>query len=151
MTLGRDSGSIGNRIAIHQKSLCLCLHWSMWLTLWDASWFSGVHAVSIALIAVKAADICLKLSVLSPPAARSYRWCNTSKHVAVLPLFLYPLQNKIMYMYFSILTDMYGRYLQGTCRTLTLVRMPAGHLQNPGIGQDTCRAPAEPWHWSGPR
>ena len=27
-------------------------------------------------------------------------------------------------------------------------RVPAGHLQTPDSGQDTCRAPANPWPWS---
>jgi len=42
-----------------------------------------------------------------------------------------------------------GPPTEGTCILLTVVRIPAGHLHTAGNGQNTCRAPAYSWHWSG--
>ena len=40
------------------------------------------------------------------------------------------------------------RYICGTCKPLTLVRIPAQYLQTPVTSQGTCMLPANPYHWS---
>jgi len=61
------------------------------------------------------------------------------------------MQNQRLNRPISVYPCHWSGCLQATCIPLSLVRIPAGYLHTPITGQDTCRVPAYPYHWSGYR